>query len=259
MASSSWQSKKARELLKLLVAARGRSQHREVLMDRLWPDEDQSKTSNRLSVALSTIRGVLDPHKQHPNDHYINGDRDTIGLAIDQLDVDVEQFLVRASRGLELWAKGERETGRSLLEAAEAIYVGDLLEEDLYADWSVALREECRVTYMQLAGILADTYRSDGEHDAAGRLCLRMLERDSYHEAAHLGLVRSMTALGRHGAARRLYGQYVGRMQELDVEAAAFPSARARPTASIMRAATPADSGLPRIDTRAIDTGSSKP
>jgi DNA-binding SARP family transcriptional activator len=50
-----------------------------------------------------------------------------------------------------------------------------------------------------------------------------MLERDPYHEPAHLGLVSAMAAAGRHGAARRLYGVYAGRMASLDVEPAAFP------------------------------------
>ncbi len=229
VASSEWQSKKARELLKLLVAARGRTQHREVLMDRLWPDDDPAKTSNRLSVALSTVRSVLDPDKAHPPDHYLTGDRDALGLALDLIDVDIEVFLSSAERGLELWNRGERETGISLLESAEALYVGDFLEEDLYAEWSIAVREGCRSVYMQLGGVLGGAYLSESDYDAAGRLFLRMLERDRFHEVAHLGLVRSMTKLGRHGAARRLYGQYVARMQELDVEAAPFPTDQGSP------------------------------
>ena len=32
-----------------------------LLLDLLWPDEDESVTSARLSVALSTVRSVLDP------------------------------------------------------------------------------------------------------------------------------------------------------------------------------------------------------
>ena len=51
-----WQSRKARELLKVLVARRGRAVPREALMEALWPDEDPARLSNRLSVALSTVR-----------------------------------------------------------------------------------------------------------------------------------------------------------------------------------------------------------
>ena len=51
---SAWQSRKARDLLKLLIVRRGRPVHREELLAVLWPDEDPSKAGSRLSVALST-------------------------------------------------------------------------------------------------------------------------------------------------------------------------------------------------------------
>ena len=54
-----WQSKKARDLLKILVAHRGRAVPRSRLMELLWPDESPSRTANRLSVLLSTLRRVL--------------------------------------------------------------------------------------------------------------------------------------------------------------------------------------------------------
>src|SRR5690606_24927548 len=56
-----WSSRKARELLKMLVAARGVATSREVFMDALWPDEPPAKLGNRFSVALTVIRRALDP------------------------------------------------------------------------------------------------------------------------------------------------------------------------------------------------------
>ena len=56
-----WQSKKARDLLKLLITRRGRPALRDWLMEALWRGQDPGLLSNRLSVALSTLRGVLDP------------------------------------------------------------------------------------------------------------------------------------------------------------------------------------------------------
>ena len=69
MPTGEWQSRKARDLLKMLIARRGRSVARQVLMDGLWPDEDPERLGNRLSVALATVRSVLDPEKRHPADH----------------------------------------------------------------------------------------------------------------------------------------------------------------------------------------------
>ena len=44
---------------KVLVARRGRPVPRTVLMEALWPDEDEERLSNRLSVALTTVRSIL--------------------------------------------------------------------------------------------------------------------------------------------------------------------------------------------------------
>jgi ATP/maltotriose-dependent transcriptional regulator MalT len=56
--TSEWQSRRARELLKFLVARRGRPAPRPLLMEALWPDDDADRLGNRLSVALTTIRSA---------------------------------------------------------------------------------------------------------------------------------------------------------------------------------------------------------
>ena len=221
--TSAWQSRKARDLLKMLIAARGKPQHREVLIEALWPGDDPAKAGNRLSVAISTIRTVLDPDKAHPSDRYVSSDKESVALNTGSLVIDVEEFLGAAATGLDLHRRGRVDAGLAEMQRAEAMYVGDFLEEQPYDDWAVGLREECRNVYLQITSRLANAAGTAGDHDTAARLYLRMLERDPYHEPAHLGLVSAMAAAGRHGAARRLYGVYAGRMASLDVEPAAFP------------------------------------
>jgi len=93
----------------------------------------------------------------------------------------------------------------------------------------VALREEARVVYLAVARTLARSAAAAGEHDLAVRYHLRVLERDAYDEEAHLGLVATLAAAGRHGEARRRYRIYGQKMDELGVEPTPFPSA-SRPT-----------------------------
>lgn len=50
------------------------------------------------------------------------------------------------------------------------------------------------------------------------------LARDPFDEGAHLGLVAALVAAGRHGEARRRYGFYATKMEEISVEAAPFPA-----------------------------------
>ncbi|TDC35079.1 tetratricopeptide repeat protein [Kribbella albertanoniae] len=214
-----WPSKKARDLLKILVARRCRPVARVQLLDLLWPDQDESVASPRLSVALSTVRSVLDPEKKYPPDRFIGADRATIWLDGDQTAVDVEHFLRDARNGLNA-------SDLRLLRAAEAAYSGDFLEEDVYADWAAGMREEARALYVRVARVLAERGRRDP--DATAGYLLRILQRDQYDERAHLGLVSAFQASGAHGEARRAYRTYVQRMGELEVEPAAYPAVPAR-------------------------------
>lgn len=221
---SVWQSKVARDILGMLVASRGRPIHREVLMDRLWPDEDPKKTANRLSVALATIRRVLDPEKRHDTNHHLRSDSDALSLSPDHLAVDVELFLDEFAQGRALLREGRRAEGMAVLASAEERYVGDFLEGNPFDDWAIPLREEARTAYVEIASTLAEAERDAGDLDSATRRYLRILERDPYHEAAHVALVAVTYDSGRHGTARRLYASYVSRMAELDIEPKPFPS-----------------------------------
>jgi DNA-binding SARP family transcriptional activator len=223
-----WQSKKARDLLKVLVARRGRATPREALAELLWPGEEPDRVGNRLSVALSVARTVLDPDRRLPPDRYVVADKATIRLG--DLPVDVEEFLTAAAAGLARHARrdpagADADTAAAdLLATAEAGYPGDFLEEDPYEDWAAPLREEARAAYLAVARALADRASAAGGHDLAVRYHLRVLERDPFDETAHLGLVMTLTAAGRHGEARRRYRFYVERMEEIGVETEPFPA-----------------------------------
>jgi DNA-binding SARP family transcriptional activator len=223
---NAWQSKKARTLLKILLARRGRSTTREFLMDALWPEEDPDKLANRLSVALATVRSVLDPAKRHPPDYFLAGGKDAVRLNLAHLPVDVEAFISLAEQGLALDRQRRTLQAEGLLRQAEASYGGDFLEEDPYEDWAVDLREEAHSTYVSVAKTLARLAETVGDHDSAARYYLRILEKDSWDERAHLGLVKVLERAGRHGEARRRYRTYVQRMEEIDVPATAFPAAQ---------------------------------
>ncbi|MGP9022469.1 BTAD domain-containing putative transcriptional regulator [Streptomyces sp. BR1] len=215
-----WQSKKARDLLKLLVARRGLPTPREVVVEALWPGEEPSRCANRLSVALSIVRLVLDPERRLAQDHFIAADKHVIGIA--RLRVDVQDFLAAARHAL---AVAERSGGHAFaaLADAERLYRGDVLEDEPYMEWAVALREEAQAVHTELLVRLATAAAEREDHHAEVHFRLRLLERDPYDEETHLGLVALLAEAGRHGEARRRYALYADRMREIDVAPAAFP------------------------------------
>jgi DNA-binding SARP family transcriptional activator len=219
---TAWQSRKARDLFKMLVARRGRPVPRDALMEALWPDQSRGPLGNRLSVLLSTVRTVLDPEKRHGPDHFVGADRNAVWLQSEHFSVDVEAFLAGADVAIELRRAGSAEAHERLV-AAEASYTGDFLEEDAYEDWAIGLREASRVAYTAVVRALAADAGARGDADAATRFHLRILEGDPYDEVAHLGLVSTLEAAGRHGEARRCFRTYCARMDEIGVESAPFP------------------------------------
>jgi len=218
-----WQSKKARDVLKILVARRGRPTPREQLMEALWPEDDPVRATKRLSVLLTTVRAVLDPGRKHDADHYIVGDNYAVALDLSHVSVDVETFLAEATRGLELAREGRTEEALEHLAAAESLYRGEFCEEDAYEDWSVDLREEARAVAIACLRIRAEEASLDGEPDLAVRCYLWLLAKDRYDEPAHLGLVQVLAGAGRHGEARRRYDHYTEVMDELGLRPSPFP------------------------------------
>ncbi len=201
---ATWGSRRARDLVKILVARRGQRVPREQLMEVLWPDEDPTRTARRLSVMISTARNVLDPDRSADPVGWIAADRDAVWLALPAAAIDIERFMAGAVDGLDASATDPMRAQRAL-EQAEAAYRGDFLEDDPYADWAVPLREEAKATYLRVALALARLWSDHGDAEAAIRYLRRALEREPYDEHAHLLLATQLVAAGRPAEARRTY------------------------------------------------------
>lgn len=203
---SEWRSRKARQLLKMLVSQRGRPLHREQAIEALWPDADGGNLSNRLAVALSTLRSVLDPEKSRESDHYVESGDDTIHLRLEHVTVDLELFMDGAVSANTI---GD-------LKKAEDMYRGEFLIEDLYEDWAAPTREQARATYLRLLRRRADI--SQELHPAeAIEARLRILKIDPWDEMTHLDLIQVLETTGRHGEARRARMRYEEMMAEIGV------------------------------------------
>jgi DNA-binding SARP family transcriptional activator/tetratricopeptide (TPR) repeat protein len=211
VAATAWQSRKARDLVKILVARRGYPTPRDVLIELLWPDDptDEGRLRARLSVVLSTVRTVFGDASS------VVADRASIGLDTRSIDIDVERFLAAVAS--------------DDLEGAEALYTGEFLPEDVYSDWSVGLREEVRLAFVGTARALARARTATGDHDRVLSLAARILEQDAYDDEAHRMLVGSLASSGRHGDARRAYELFAKRMDEIGLIAPAFDALVAAP------------------------------
>lgn len=215
--ASQWQSRKARDLLRILVARRGRPVPRGELCELLWPEGDADRTGHRLSVLLSIVRGVLDPAKVNASDHYLIADQSSIALDIATAEVDVEDFLAQVAHGRRLVEREALAAGQSVLQAADQLYRAEAFEDEPYAEWAGPLREEARAAYLSMLRMLAHTSRVTAGPSAAAGYLLRLLECDPYDEPAHRALVRALVTGGQHGEARRAFTRYGEAMRAIGV------------------------------------------
>ncbi len=214
---AAWQSRKARDLLKLLAARRGRPLTRDAAAEALWPNEDPAPLANRLSVALSTLRKVLDPGRSHPADHFVSADGQSLALRTEHVALDVVSFLETAEAGIGLATRAVGAGADDKLREAETLYTGDFLEEDLYQDWAVDCREEARSAAQEVSRLLARAAIQRGDEEDAARHLRRLLERDPYDADAWTALLGALLRLRRYGEARRQHTVYARRMAELAI------------------------------------------
>jgi DNA-binding SARP family transcriptional activator len=211
--TSAWQSRKTRDLLKLLVGRTG-GLTRDALAEYLWPG--QAGTGGRLSTVLSTLRSVLDPERRYPPDRYLVADRAWVRLDRSTVTVDADEFRAAALPALALARGGDVGAAKAIagLERAAAGYTGDYLEGD-DAPWASETRVELRALADQVRRELARLLLDAGRPDAAISWLVSLVADDPYDEASHRTLVGALSRAGRHGEAQRRYALYAARMAEL--------------------------------------------
>ena len=195
---AAWGSRRARQLCKRLVAARGWPVTRDELIDLLWPDEsDMARLSARLSVQLSTVRRVLRGG--------VIADRDSVRLDLEEVSTDIED-LFRASDDA----------------AIVAAYSGEFLPEDVYEDWTAGPRDEARSRFVAAARRLGERLLDDGDHHRVAVLARHMIDADRYDEAAHRMLIDALKRSGQSGQALRAHRAYTEAMEEIGMTVDSF-------------------------------------
>jgi pimeloyl-ACP methyl ester carboxylesterase/DNA-binding SARP family transcriptional activator len=193
VSAAAWGSRRARQLCKRLVAARGWPVTRDELFDLLWPDEtDRTRLGARLSVQLSGVRRVL-----HGG---VIADRQSVRLDLQEVATDLEALFR---------AEGD--------EAIVAAYTGDFLPDDVYEAWTEGARAEAQARFVPSARREARRLLDRGAPQAAVQLALRLREVDAYDEHAHGLLISALERAGAATEAARARAVYRAAMDELGI------------------------------------------
>ncbi len=173
-----WRSRRAADVVKLLVLAPGHRMHRAQVMEALWPESDPEASGTNLRKAVHFARSALG------DEQAIVNERGVLVLGPDaSVESDVERFEGAAERALD--------TGdEAVCRAAADLYRGELLPDDIYEDWSFEPRARLRRRYLEVL--------------RAGALWDRLAEEEPTDERAARALMRAHLEIGeRREAIRR--------------------------------------------------------
>ncbi len=188
-------------VLKYLVSQQRRPVSRDTLMDLLWPDADPAVSSRRLRVLMHTLRRCL------PCDHL--GFSDLVVLSGNnfllnpqaRVWVDVEEFERHWHSGWRLSRAGHARQAVHEYEHAEALYTGDYLQDEQYADWTLLRREALRDAYATILTMLATISFEARDYTGAIIWSQKLLAQDECREDAYRILISSHSALGQQSRA----------------------------------------------------------
>jgi DNA-binding SARP family transcriptional activator len=188
-------------------------QPREHLAFRFWPDSVESQARTNLRQTLHLLRRVL-PEA----DRFLDTEARTVSWRADApFSLDVEDF-----ERLTADAEAAREAGdlageRSALEAAAAVYAGDLLP-GCYDEWLADERERLREGLLRAAERLAELLELERDYRGAIPWARRLLDDDPVNEDACARLMRLHALNGdRAGALRVYHGCATALVRELGV------------------------------------------
>lgn len=205
----------ARTLLAYLALHPDVPQHREPLVERLWPDLMPQAGRRTLSDAIYRLGRAVGPG-------WLQVTRRSVALA------DPEAIWVDAGAFQRLADSADPHT----LQAALDLYCGDLLPE-IYADWATAPRVALREHYLATIERLALDAEAAGRVELAAERFRRLIAADPLHEAGHCGVMR---ALARAGRLHEALDHYHRLEALLRAEIGAEPLAETRLLAAQLRA-----------------------
>jgi DNA-binding SARP family transcriptional activator len=196
--TGSWLENRAGQVFKLLVTERKRALFADEIADTLWTDAGL-KSLQGVRYYVHALRGHLEPDRspRSPSSFVVRA-RGGYALDLRQVEVDADDFERHVRAGLDAAGSGDPEQARVQLEAGLALYGGDFLADEPYAEWPTAERDRLRQLAARALHALSDVQVQAGELDAATDTLDRLVAMDPYD----LDVQRTLLALCLHRGRR---------------------------------------------------------
>src|SRR5919197_5791942 len=169
-----WMQQRPGQVFRYLLASRGSAQRSEAIANALWPERGPS--------AVANLRYCIFKLREHLADRGDAGSsliaRDAAGYRLDiaRVALDVDEFQAKSTSGIAAYRRGEASVAEGMLGEALALYRGEVLADDPYADWAFAEREYPRSLAGKGLAALAQIALSSGRLVAAGEHLQRLAQ-----------------------------------------------------------------------------------
>jgi predicted ATPase/DNA-binding SARP family transcriptional activator len=210
--SAQWSRRKAAALLQRLALERRLL--RDQAIEFLWPEGALSAGVNNLYRTLYDLRHTLDTGLGPGAAEATFSFEDGVLRLDDAVWVDAHEF----DRLCTPAPDASPEQRITNLRQALALYQGDLLPDDLYAEWTLIPRQALRQRYREASLALAAQERDARDYASAIARLTPLLAHDPADEPVHRELMRCYTLAGRRHEALRQYQLCVAALAaQLDV------------------------------------------
>lgn len=217
IADDEWKTKKIKGILEYLVLHKGRVVTRDQLMELFWPEADKKSAAMSLRAALYELKKVLAKYgvKNEGSAQFIHERAGSLEIRPNNmLFIDIDEFLqLYHEYKNRCKNKSGKKQVQALLERMNALYTGDLLDDEVYWDWTFVDREELKSVYLETVMALASLYIAEKESKMAEKLLLKVLSVDQYNEEACLMLLNLYVSANQRSRAVKLYNSFARRLE----------------------------------------------
>jgi len=195
-----------KQVLEILLAARGHRVTTDRLADLLWPRQRPQNTAASLQTFVSALRRHLTQDPAQARELVVT-EAQAYRFATDLVDFDLDHFdgLVERSAG------EPTRMARHSLEQALALVRGDLLEDEPYAAWAQDLRGTYQGRVLGAHLDAADAALAELDYPDALAHTNAAAALDRFSERAQRTAMLALYALGRQHEALQVYRRFRAR------------------------------------------------
>lgn len=208
-----WLQHRPGQILKYLICERNRVVHAEEIANALWPKAGRQALNN-VRHFIHALRDKLEPERtREAGSTFIVTVRG--GYAIDRrhVQIDVDEFVSAIHDGMAAAGRCDQEAATASLERALALYRGDLLEDEPYAEWASVERDSLRGLATDGLRALVALAQQRGDRDGAIAHLERLVEFEPFDSDVQRELFSAMLAQGRRTQAARRFETFRTRLQ----------------------------------------------